>query len=137
MVFEPGTVDLGLARFWGILTLVLSLSGLTPSARRAMKAAKTDDGLIFVLGLVTLICGALQVSFYNVWEPNYRGFVTLAGWIALVRSSLRLFWPASNKRAFEDERSEKVVLVSSLVTAALGAYLIAVSFGWVWGGPGT
>ena len=47
----------------------------------------------------------------------------------MVRSSLRLFWPASNKRAFEDERSEKVVLVSSLVTAALGAYLIGTGAG--------
>lgn len=130
-------VELGLARFWGILTVVLSVSGLTPSARRAMKEAKTQDGLIFTLGLITLICGALQVSFYNVWELNYRGFVTVAGWLALVRSSLRLLWPASNKKAFEDERSEKVVIGSTLVSAVLGAWLIAVSFGWVWGGPGT
>src|SRR5215813_9418504 len=92
-------LGLGLARFWGILIAVMSLGMMVNRKTfQGMKESKQDYATIFVLGLIALIAGALQVSFYNVWQLNYRGLVTLMGWITLGRASLRLFVPESNRR---------------------------------------
>ena len=128
-------LGLGLARFWGILIAVLSLAMLANRKMlEGMKQSKQDYALIFVLGLIALIAGALQVSFYNVWELNYRGLVTLMGWVTLVRAALRLFVPDSNKRAMESARADWMIYPTLLATAALGLYLTAVGVGLAPGG---
>jgi len=121
-------LGLGLARFWGILIAVMSLGMLlNRKIFLGMKESKQDYALIFVLGLIALIAGALQVSFYNVWQFNYRGLVTLMGWITLIRASLRLFVPDSNKKAIGSARADSIIYPALFATIALGIYLIAVS----------
>src|SRR5215469_4864462 len=123
-------LGLGLARFWGILIAVMSLGMiLNRKTFEGMKESKQNYALIFVLGLIALIAGALQVSFYNVWQLNYRGLVTLMGWITLLRASLRLFAPDSNKKAIESQGSDLLIYSGLFATTALGVYMIAVSFG--------
>ena len=123
-------LGLGLARFWGILITVMSLGMMVNrKTLQGMKDSKRDYALIFVLGLIALIAGALQVSFYNVWQLNYRGLVTLMGWITLLRASLRLFAPDSNKKAIESQGSDLLIYSGLFATTALGVYMIAVSFG--------
>ena len=107
-------LGLGLARSWGILIAVISV-GMMVNRKTldGMKESKQNYALIFVLGLIALIAGALQVSFYNVGELNYRGLVTLMGWITLVRATLRLFAPDSNKSRWNPSaRIESSILLS-------------------------
>ena len=122
-------LGLHLARFWGILIAIMSLGVLVNRKMfEGMKDAKQDYATIFILGIISLIVGALHVAFYNVWEFNHRGLVTLMGWITLVRASLRLFFPDSNKKPIESKSANKVLYPSLLASTALGFYLIAVSF---------
>lgn len=125
-------IGLNLARFWGILISVLALAPLVN--RKIMegeKESKENYSTIFILGLVSLIAGALQVSFYNVWELNYKGLVTLMGWITMVRSALRLFVPDTNRRAMQMPNVNRILYLSSAGALLLGIYFIAVSFGVV------
>ena len=123
-------LGLGLARFWGILIAVMSVGMLVNrKTLDGMKESKQSYALIFVLGLIALIAGALQVSFYNVWELNYRGLVTLMGWITLVRATLRLFAPDSNKKPMESERSNRIIYPALAATTALGLYLVGFGLG--------
>ena len=123
-------LGLGLARFWGILIAVMSLGMIVNRKTfQGMKDSKQDYATIFVLGLIALIAGALQVSFYNVWQLNYRGLVTLMGWITLGRASLRLFVPESNKKAIESKGSDSVLYTALAATTVLGLYLLGVGIG--------
>lgn len=125
-------VDQGLACFWGIIITVMSVASLVNRKTfEGMKNAKQDYALIFLLGLISLLFGALQVSFYNVWAWDHRGVVTAMGWITLVRSCLRLFLPDSNKKALESQKADKVVYPSLVASLALGGYLLAAGLGLI------
>lgn len=95
-----------------------------------MKDATQDYALIFLLGLISLLFGALQVSFYHVWAWDYRGVVTAMGWITQARACLRLFMPDSNEKIFESKNADKIVYPSLFASPMLRAYLLAAGFGF-------
>lgn len=125
-------ISFGLARFWGILIVILSIAMLVNRKMfTGMKEAKENYALIFILGLIALIAGAVQVAFYNVWEFNYRGLITLLGWITVIRASIRLFFPDANKKSFESKYANWIIYPSLIVSTAVGLYLLAIGYGFI------
>lgn len=122
-------ISRNLALFWGIIISILALVPLiNKRMAEAEKESKTNYSTIFILGLIALIAGALQVSFYNVWELNYRGLITAMGWITVIRSGLRLLFPESNRKAMQMANADRIIWISSLTALALGLYFIAAAF---------
>ena len=119
-----------LARFWGIVIIVLSAAMLVNrQLYRAMLDAKQDDHFVIVTGLISLVIGALQVSIFNVWEFSYLGLITLLGWLALIRGAIRLAALGLAKSAVKEAEQKPVLLYSYMgVSVLLGLYLIYASF---------
>lgn len=44
-------------------------------------------------GFISLICGLLIINVHNIWITNWRGLITLMGWMFAVGGACRLIIP--------------------------------------------
>src|SRR5690606_13532004 len=124
-------VDLVLARFWGII-LVVSCGAALLNARsnKILLDAKETESFTLAVGWLALIAGAAHVALYNVWEPNFRGVITFLGWITLVRSAFRLFFPSGATTATKQGRQHMLpVYIYTGAAFLLGVYLLLIGVG--------
>ena len=83
-----------------------------------------SPGLIFVAGVLALVMGLTIVNFHNIWTADWRGFITLFGWISIFAGILRMGFPRAVKSMGDWMRMNKALItVAAAINAALGAYL--------------
>lgn len=54
---------------------------------------KATPGCFHIMNVVQLLIGLLLIKTCNVWEMSSVFFVTLIGWVFVIRSLLGLFFP--------------------------------------------
>jgi hypothetical protein len=91
-----------LARFWGIILVVLSGSMLI-NAKFYVRLVKgfQDESVRFLYFYLVLVIGAVNVSFFfNQWAWNLRGIITLLGWGSLLKGSFGILLPDLSNRSW-------------------------------------
>jgi hypothetical protein len=58
-----------------------------------MKFFMANGGLVFVVGMLTLIAGLAIVNAHNLWVADWRVIITLLGWIAILRGIASMMFP--------------------------------------------
>lgn len=76
-----------LAQFWGLSFFILGVLFLI---RREvilgyMKSVMSEPGIILIAGYASLSMGIASILVHNVWSLDWRGIVTVMGWVALVK----------------------------------------------------
>jgi hypothetical protein len=122
-------LSLYLARAWGLFCVLLSV-GLILNRRRLVQQIKSvseDYPIALIAGVVALILGAAQITGYNSWTLDYRGLITLLGWLSLVKGaaiiSFRSAYLARFSRFLAEGHWYSIALVAVLI---LGVYLLYV-----------
>src|ERR1039458_447458 len=69
-----------LARFWGIIVVVLCVLSMLLNAKFYVRVVKAfqDESVRFLYYFIVLVIGAMNVSFLNEWALNLR--VSLHCW---------------------------------------------------------
>jgi vacuolar-type H+-ATPase subunit I/STV1 len=120
-----------LARFWGIILVVLSAS-LLVNAKFYVRLVKglQDESVRFLYFFVVLVIGAVNVSFFfNQWAWNLRGIITLLGWGALLKGSFGILLPdLSNKIIQRVNLSPVVIYPTGVIMLIVGVYLLFYGF---------
>jgi hypothetical protein len=120
-----------LARFWGIILVVLCGSMLINAKfyGRLVKAFQ-DESVRFLYFFVVLVIGAVNVSFFlNQWAWNLRGLITLLGWGSLLKGSFGILLPdLSNKIVQRINLSPMVIYPVGVIMLIVGCYLLFVGF---------
>jgi hypothetical protein len=120
-----------LARFWGIILVVLSTS-LLVNAKFYVRLVKglQDESLRFLYFFVVLVIGAVSVSlFFNQWAWNLRGIITLLGWGALFKGCFGILLPdLSNKIIQRINLSPLVIYPTGIIMLIVGCYLLFYGF---------
>ena len=114
-----------LAKLWGLyLTLiVLALIINRDTLKRIFKLAH-DEGFLFITGFLSLIMGLTTVLLHNVWTFDWRGIVTVIGWIAIIKGVSRFIMPGQIVKSAEKFEENKALLnVSFFVMLIIGLYL--------------
>ena len=80
-------LSLYLARAWGLFSVLVSLGLLLNRANylHMVNTLKPDDISVLIAGVFALVMGVVQVVGYNSWTFDYRGLITLLGWVALLK----------------------------------------------------
>jgi len=120
-----------LARFWGIILVVLCGSMLL-NAKFYVRLVKglQDESVRFLYFFLVLVIGAVNVSFFfNQWAWNLRGFITLLGWGALLKGSFGIMLPdLSNKIIQRVNLSPVVIYLTGVIMLIVGVYLLFFGF---------
>ena len=115
-----------IAKFMGPVMLVAGLSLLVNGNNldAVFEDFLNSPGLIYVAGVLALLMGLTVVIFHNIWSADWRGFITLFGWISIFAGIFRMSFPGAVKsmgrwiianRAF--------ITVSATLNLLIGAYL--------------
>src|SRR3954469_25326940 len=93
--WEMIELSLYLARAWGLFSVLVPL-GLLLNRQNYLQMVNTlkpDDFSVLIAGVFALVMGVVQVVGYNSWTFDYRGLITLLGWVALLKGIAILFVP--------------------------------------------
>ena len=75
---------------------VAALSGRMTYGRLAEDFEKSP-ALTFVTGFMALVCGALLVSYHNMWTRDWRVLVTAIGWLSLLKGLTLIACPSVSR----------------------------------------
>lgn len=89
-------ISLFLAKAFGLYFIVISV--LYAARKETLKAAVNDyfhsPGLILLGGLLTLILGILLILTHSIWEPNWKGAITLLGYLTFLKGIIHILIPS-------------------------------------------
>lgn len=90
-----------------------------------------NPALIFIIALVELIAGLAITIAHPIFAPDWRGIITLIGWLMILESVMYMMLPFSGMRRFIRLFNRSQWYISGgFISVALGAYLAVVGFGF-------
>ncbi len=120
-----------LAKIMGPLLLIVGL-GLFINLehyRRMLSDFGASSLSIYMAGTTALLLGLLIVVFHNVWVVGWPVIITLLGWSAVIKGTVRLVAPRIvADRAGIYGRNTNVIMASALITFGLGVALAYFGF---------
>ncbi|OGG45396.1 hypothetical protein A2673_01245 [Candidatus Kaiserbacteria bacterium RIFCSPHIGHO2_01_FULL_50_13] len=84
--------------------------------------------LSYVLGFFALVVGLLVVLTHNVWTFDWRGLITVLGWLAIAKGIMRLYVPEIAMNIAKKFTTTAIVWWCAPFFV-IGLYLIYVGFG--------
>jgi hypothetical protein len=122
--------SLVLARFWGIILVVLCSSMLV-NAKFYVTLVKAfqDESVRFLYFFVVLVIGAVNVSILNQWTWDQKGLITLLGWGSLLKGSFGILLPDLASKVIQRIRMSPVTIYpSGVIMLIVGVYLLFCGF---------
>lgn len=95
---------------------------------RVAKDFADNLGLVLFSGFVHLFLGLLVVVVHNVWTWDFRGLVTLIGWMGVAKGTFRLLAPTEVSRFGEEFAGGKKLIIWGVAWFVVGIYLVWTSF---------
>ncbi len=123
-------LSLFLAKLIGIYMLVV---GAVCIVRRdamfgAIEEFLADRPAMFLSGVIALVIGIAMAIGHSVWEPNWRGLITLIGYLSIVKGITRIGFPDLPKNVADRFRNGPLVWLWLGVVLAMGGYLTWAGF---------
>ncbi|MBC6974774.1 hypothetical protein H9I32_20995 [Bacillus sp. Xin] len=123
------TISTFLGLFWGWLILIVSgILFLRPSVLRELKRLVVEDrGSGIMYGFLSIFLGLSTVILHHVWELNWQGFVTLIGWLSLLKGIYIIAYPEPSKKTDFEVRvfSTRIVLA---IISALAIWMLVIIY---------
>ena len=117
-------VGLFLAKAWSLYLVIISLAFLfNRKAVKTMMSFVSNDAFLLGTGFLSLLIGILHILSYNVWEADWRGLVTLLGWMALAKGVVRLANPGFSKRMLKKFGKGDALRPWLFASLVIGLYL--------------
>ena len=119
-----------LARVFGIY-LVVACAAMLMNKKHLSKIIEgfsSNLGLVVFSGFIHLFLGLLVVVAHNIWTPDFRGLITLMGWVGVIKGGLRILAPTKISRLGWKFAGGKKLVVWGLIWFAIGVYLICSGF---------
>jgi len=116
-----------LAQFWGSLIVITSAIFLIRNKvlmDEIMESSK-DATFLLVSGYLSVVVGLVTILMHNTWLFDWRGFVTVLGWVALFLGIARIGYPEHVLQLTRMFKRNTIITQTLLVIALLfGAWLI-------------
>lgn len=116
-----------LAKLIGIVLIVLCISILL-NIRHIQKMWQNiinNPVSLFIIGYIDFVFGLLIVLFHNIWESDWRVWITLIGWLTLIKGALRLLFPSWILRIPENmgDKYRNLYALLAILFLILGIFL--------------
>lgn len=83
-----------LAEFWGwYLILFFTIIMINTKRVKQMYEYVKDEKLLFIISLIAIIIGLINIMMHNLWTSDWRIIITLFGWIALLKGIIFFSYP--------------------------------------------
>jgi hypothetical protein len=97
-----------------------------------MKKAAADVGFIFLAGELALILGLVIAIIHPIWELNWRGLITLLGYLLILKGVIRLGWPHHSQKMIAKRTHGAMYWIALLIMVIIGIILTYFGFTNSW-----
>lgn len=123
-------LSLLLAKSIGLMLMIVSVCLLTnrKNIDLLFNAYKHAEA-VFITGFVETFLGIVFVLTHNIWTPDFRGALTLIGWLLLLRGLGRIFFPNNVTKWLDKfKKMQGIFMPLMVVVFLLGLYLVYMGF---------
>lgn len=94
-------ISVYLSKAIGVYLLIVGSGMLiNPKIRAIFLKIMNDHSLLYVSDFIGLIIGILLVTSHNIWVADWRLLITVIGWVALIKGTLRVVFPDLGNQFF-------------------------------------
>lgn len=123
-------VSLFLAKLLGLYMLIVALIALLrkDQFKSVMRSIISSEGLIAILGILSLISGLAILIGHPIWEFSWRGLITLIGALAVIQGIWRFAFASLIQEKFTMDKFEKARWIMIIVLGIIGIFLTYMGF---------
>ena len=123
-------LSLFLAKLIGLYLVIVCLAVLynRDLVASLVREMGSNTFVLIFSGTIHLVLGLLVVLSHNIWSADWRGLITLIGWITLVKGMLRLFFPQKVQRWAAHFVAGNKHLIIDVIFLVIGIYLTFIGF---------
>ena len=120
-------VSLAIAQVLGVFFLFAGVSMLLNSkaTAAALQATADNRGILWIWGMIALLIGAVIVVLNNTWTSGLPLFITILGWLALLKGAYIFLFPTSAAALYKSVSKGGFLIAAGLVSTVLGILLFA------------
>ena len=116
-----------------ILGIVITIFGLSVLVNRKSVIALSNTtnesyGIVWILGFITLVSGALIITFNSGNGSHLQVLIQILGWLTLAKGVVTLLFPEFTISMYKKWVKGGVIILSGLVTFVLGVALLYLGF---------
>lgn len=117
-------VSIFIAKLMGIYMLIVAAIWIfrKDQVEATIKEVLSSNGLLALSGVISLVLGLAIAIGHPIWEWNWRGLITVIGYLSILKGIMRLAFPAQIQQRVLNVVSQGYWFVIALVIV-LGAYL--------------
>ena len=105
----------------------LSLFFNKKMSQALMEEVTKNGALLWTMGFMTLTLGAILVVLNNVWTSGLELFVTIVGWLTLLKGIFIMVFPASTISMYKKYKDGNMLALGGAVIFVLGLILLYVA----------
>ncbi|MFC1836104.1 hypothetical protein ACFL2Q_15525 [Thermodesulfobacteriota bacterium] len=114
--------------------LIIASVGLLLNVKNYQRMAEEfgkSPALRYLAGFLALMFGLVVVHFHNVWKLDWTLFITVLGWLGIVKGTILIVGPGVlSKLSDTYARNSLLLRVNSVLVLALGILLTVKGY-WV------
>ncbi len=119
-------ISIVLAQILGLCFAILGLSMLFNKKWTALAIEEIikNQGLTWLAGFITLVIGAVLVVLNNVWTSGLPLFITILGWLTLIKGTIVLVFPNLTISYYKKMNNGNIFVWGGVIIFILGLILI-------------
>ncbi len=86
---------------------------------KVWSSIKSTPSVLYLIAFVNLLVGLIIVHTYNEWVADMSVFVTILGWVVLLRAFIGIFMPQMFMKMF----TPKWIIPTGVITLVFGLFL--------------
>lgn len=119
-----------IAQVSGICFAVMGLSMLFNKkwTAGAVEKMTENQGVLWLAGLIALMMGTVMVVFNNEWTSGLPLFITILGWLALIKGAVILIFPNATVSYYKKMNTGNIFTWGGLVVLIIAVILLYYGF---------
>ena len=124
-------LSLFLAKLFGLYMILVAVIWILRGrvVTDAIEAFFANPGLMFFGGLIAMVAGLAIAIGHPVWELNFRGAITVMGYLSIAKGISRMAFPDSPRAALRRLLEGRAKWVMVVLTLVIGSWLTWRGFG--------
>lgn len=88
------------AKFFGVYLLIIVTIWLTrrQSLEKGIHEILSSNGMFALSGAIQILIGLMITILHPIWSADWRGFITLLGYLSIFQGILRLAFPDESRK---------------------------------------
>ena len=118
-------IPIVLAKVLGLICVFVGLSMFNKkNIEVILNELEHNRALLWLYGFVAFSIGLVVLSLFNSWGPGWMGWITLVGWLILLKGAIIMLFPDSMTAMYKKARVSSAGLWACAIVILLGLYLL-------------